>query len=82
MQKGKKCFCDEPASFCITQNPIFIKFLILLGLSRLFSLLFLTSKLLEFKEFNKSISFIPFMLAGYETGYSQLISNVRSWNNC
>ena len=30
--------------------------------------------------FNKTI--IPFALVGYEIGYSQLISNARSWNNC
>ena len=36
----------------------------------LFSLVFRTSKLLEFKEFNKTI--IPLALVGYETGYSQL----------
>ena len=36
----------------------------------LFSLVFRTSKLLEFKEFNKTI--IPFALVGYETGHSQL----------
>ena len=36
----------------------------------LFSLVFRTSKLLEFKELNKTI--IPFALVGYETGYSQL----------
>ena len=36
----------------------------------LFSLVFRTSKLLEFKEFNKTI--IPFALVGYESGYSQL----------
>ena len=36
----------------------------------LFSIVFRTSKLLEFKEFNKTI--IPFALVGYETGYSQL----------
>ena len=36
----------------------------------LFSLVFGTSKLLEFKEFNKTI--IQFALVGYETGYSQL----------
>ena len=36
----------------------------------LFSLVFRTFKLLEFKEFNKTI--IPFALVGYETGYSQL----------
>ena len=35
----------------------------------LFSLVFRTSKLLEFKEFNKTIT--PFALVGYETGYSQ-----------
>ena len=31
-------------------------------------------------RFNKTI--IPFALVGYEIGYSQLISNARSWNNC
>ena len=36
----------------------------------LFLLLFCTSKLLEFKEFNKTIT--PFALLGYGTGYSQL----------
>ena len=36
----------------------------------LFSLVFRTSKLLEFKEFTKTI--IPFALVGYESGYSQL----------
>ena len=30
--------------------------------------------------FNETI--IPFALVGYEIGYSQLISNARSWNNC
>ena len=43
-------------------------------------LVILTSKFLEFKEFNKTI--IPVGPVGYETGYSQLISNARSWNNC
>ena len=39
----------------------------------LFSLVFRTSKLLEFKKFNKTIIIIiPFALVGYETGYSQL----------
>ena len=36
----------------------------------LFSLVFRTFKLLEFKEFNKTI--IPFALVGYDTDYSQL----------
>ena len=36
----------------------------------IFSFVFCTSKLLELKEFNKTI--IPFALVGYETGYSQL----------
>ena len=35
-------------------------------------------KFLVLKEFNKTI--IPFALVGYETGYSQLISNARPWN--
>ena len=48
-------------------------------------------KLLEFKEFNKTI--IPFALVGHETVIANsvlraslaiyhLISNARSWNNC
>ena len=32
-----------------------------------------------FQIFDKTI--IPFALVGYETGYSQLISKARSWNN-
>ena len=40
----------------------------------LFSLVFCTSKFLEFKEFNKTITTFPFALVGYETGYSQLIA--------
>ena len=51
--------------------------------ARIFSLFLLvcgTSKVLGFKECNKTI--IPFTLVGYETGYSQLISNAHSWNNC
>ena len=53
----------------------------------LFSLVFRTFKLLEFKEFNKII--IPLALVGYETGYSQLGATLftisyptRSRNNC
>ena len=44
-------------------------FSISLGFSRFF-LSYFELKLLEFKEFNKTI--IPFALVGYETGYSQL----------
>ena len=64
-------------------------FSISLGFGRCFRSL--VSKLLEFKEFNKTV--IPFALLGYGTGYSQLgrryatsliiyhlISNARSWN--
>ena len=40
------------------------------GIFSLFSLVFRTSKLWEFKEFNKTI--ISFALVGYESGYSQL----------
>ena len=46
----------------------------------LFSPVFHTSKLLEFKEFNKTIIIIPFALVGYETGYSlvgYLPSNIQ-----
>ena len=57
----------------------------------LFSLVFRTSKLLEFTEFNKTI--ISFALVGYEMiiansalraslAIYHLISNARSWNNC
>ena len=42
----------------------------------LFSLVFRTSKFLEFKEFNKTI--IPFALVGYEIGYSQLVGYLPS----
>ena len=42
----------------------------------LFSHVFCTSKVLEFKEFNKTI--IPFALVGYETGYSQLVGYLPS----
>ena len=38
----------------------------------LFSLVFRTFKLSEFKEFNNLKTIIPFALVGYETGYSQL----------
>ena len=53
----------------------------------LFSFVFCTSKLLEFKEFNKTI--IPFarvVIANSALRASlaiyHLISNARSWNNC
>ena len=66
-QKGKKWFFDEHLSVSppgITQHRIFIKFFsISLGSSCFFSLAIRTSKLLEFKEFKKTI--IPFALAGY-----------------
>ena len=60
----------------IIQHRIFVKFffLILLGFSRFLRSYFIF-KFSEFKEFNKTI--IPFTLVGYETGYSQLISNAR-----
>ena len=43
-------------------------FLDFAGIFSLFSLVFRTSKFLEFKEFNKTI--IPFVIVGYETGSS------------
>ena len=43
----------------------------------LFSLVFRTSKLLEFKEFNKTI--IPFALV---RDMRLVVANARSWNNC
>ena len=51
----------------ITSSSRFLDFAQTLSL---FSLVFQTFKLLEFKEFNKTI--IEFALVGYETGYSQL----------
>ena len=72
-RKGKKCFCDEPTSVWpqgITQHRIFIKFFDFAWVFSLPSLVILTSKFLECKEFNKTL--IPFALVGYETGYSQL----------
>ena len=68
---------DHQVLHSIASSSSFFDFAMIFSL---FSLVFRTSKLLEFKEFNKTI--IPFALIGYETGYSQLISNARSWNNC
>ena len=45
-------------------------FVISHGFAPLFRTYFFFSKLLEFKEFSKTL--IPFALVGYETGYSQL----------
>ena len=58
----------------IASSSSFFDFVLVFSLP---SLVNLTSKILEFKEFNKT-TIIPFALVGYETGYSQLISNVRS----
>ena len=58
---------DHKVLHNIASSSIFFDF------ARIFSLLLLvfrTSKLLEFKEFNKTI--MTFALVGYETGYSQL----------
>ena len=72
-RKGKKCFCDEPASVrpqSLTQHRISSHqvFSISLGFARFFRPCLVLSKLLELREFNKTI--IPFALVGYETGYS------------
>ena len=53
----------EPVSVLPQHHISSIKFF-------LFCSYFVLSKLLEFKEFNKTI--IPFVLVGYQTGYSQL----------
>ena len=72
-RKGKKCFCDElrlsdhEVLHNIASSSTFFDFARIFSL---FSLVFRTYKLLEFKEFNKTI--IPFALVGYESGYSQL----------
>ena len=79
-RKGKKCllwWClsDHKVLHNIASSSSF--FAISLGFSHYFCSYF---KLLEFKELNETI--IPFAVVGYETGYSQLISNARSWNIC
>ena len=85
-RKGKKCFFVTSQYVCLTtrcyttshlHHFFFLQF-------RLDFLTFFARisyfKFLEFEEFNKTI--ILFALVGYETAYSQLISNTRSWNNC
>ena len=70
-RKGKKRFCVDPTSVRpqgITQHRIFIKFFDFARVFSLPSLVILTSKFLEYEEFNKTNS--PFVLVGYETGYS------------
>ena len=57
----------HPVLHNIASSSIFFDFA---RIFKLFSLIFCTSKLLQFKEFNKTI--IPFALVEYETGYSQL----------
>ena len=53
----------------LTQHRIFIKFLRFRSdFLAFFHSYFVLPKLLEFEEFNKTI--IPFVLVGYETGYS------------
>ena len=96
-RKGKKSFCDEPASVWqqgitqhrISSHQVFFDFA---RICSLFPLVFRTSKFLELKEFNKTI--IAFALVGYETGYIansalraslaiyHLIYNARLWNKC
>ena len=71
-KKARNVFGDEA---CLTTrysatSHLHQVFSISLGFSRFFSLIFRTSKLLAFKEFNKTV--IPFALVGYETGYCQL----------
>ena len=60
------CLCDHQVLHNIAYSSNFFDFAWIFSL---FSLVFRTSKLLECKEFNKTI--IPFALVGYETGYSQ-----------
>ena len=74
-RKGKKCFlwwayvCLNTR--CYVQHRIFIKFFFPFRSDFLaFFARISYFKVLEFKEFNKTI--IPFALVGYETGYSQL----------
>ena len=62
-----QCLSDHMVLHNIASSSGFFDFARIFPLS---SLIFSTSKVLEFKEFNKTI--IPFVLVGYETGYSQL----------
>ena len=57
---------DHKVLHNIASSSSFFDFARIFSLS---SLVFRTSKFLEFKEFNKTI--IPFALVGYETGNSQ-----------
>ena len=69
-RKGKKCFCDEPGlsdhkvlhNIASSSSVFYVTWIF-----SLFSLIFRTSKLLEFKEFYNTIIIIPFALVGYET---------------
>ena len=93
-QEGKKCFLWWACVYLTTRyyttsHQFSLSFFDFARICSLFSIVFRTSKFLEFKEFNKTI--IPFALVGYETGYSQLgatrlvghlPSHARSWNNC
>ena len=74
-EKARNVFRDDPTSvwsnWSLTQHRNFMKFFFYFaGIFSLSSLVFRTSKFLEFKEFNKTI--IPFAPVGYMTGYSQL----------
>ena len=69
-RKDKKCFRDVPVSAQVLHNiASSSSFFNFTWICLLFLIVFRISKLLEFKEFNKTI--IPSALAGYETGYSQ-----------
>ena len=72
-EKPRNAFCDEPTSVWpqgLKQQRIFIKFFsISVGFFCFFARISYF-KILEFKEFNKTI--IRFALVGDETGYSQL----------
>ena len=74
-EKARNVFCDDPTSvwshWSVTQHRNFINFFFdFAGIFSLSSLVFRTSKFLEFKEFNKTI--IPLAIVGYKTDYSQL----------
>ena len=69
-EKARNVFCDDPTSvwshWSVTQHRNLIKFSFdFAGIFSLSSLVFRTSKFLEFKEFNKTI--IPFAPVGYLT---------------
>ena len=94
-RKGKKCFCDEPASVWpqgITQHRIFIKFFsISLGCSPFFRSYFVLPNFWSLRNLIKQLfhsRLLDMRLVKANSALRaslaiyHLISNERSWNNC